>query len=41
MFAASGDIYYGLWYPIVISVMTFVIGSIWMPETKDRPIVHD
>jgi MFS family permease len=41
MVAATGDIYYGLWYPIIISVMTFVIGSIWMPETKDRPIVHD
>jgi MFS family permease len=41
MVAATGDIYYGLWYPIVISVMTFVIGSLFMPETKDRSIHHE
>ncbi|MFL5373345.1 MAG: MFS transporter [Myxococcales bacterium] len=38
MVAATGDIYYGLWYPIVIALMTFVIGSLFMPETKDRSI---
>ncbi|WP_233381844.1 MFS transporter [Methylobacterium sp. C25] len=38
MVAATGDIYYGLWYPIVIAVMTFVIGLIFVPETKDRDI---
>ena len=27
MVAATGDIYYGLWYPIVVAVMTLVIGS--------------
>jgi len=41
MVAATGDIYYGLWYPIVISVMTAVIGTLFMPETKDREIHHD
>jgi len=41
MVAATGDIYYGLWYPIVIALMTFVVGSIVMPETKDRSIDHD
>jgi MFS family permease len=41
MVAATGDIYYGLWYPIVIALMTFVIGSLFMPETKDRAIHHD
>jgi MFS family permease len=40
MVAATGDIYYGLWYPIVIAVMTAVIGSLFMPETKDREIHH-
>jgi MFS family permease len=40
MVAATGDIYYGLWYPIVIAVMTFVIGTIAMPETKDRVLEH-
>jgi hypothetical protein len=41
MVAATGDIYYGLWYPIVIAVMTAVIGTLFMPETKDRDIFHD
>ncbi|HET9596742.1 MAG TPA: MFS transporter [Anaeromyxobacteraceae bacterium] len=40
MVAASGDIYYGLWYPIVIALMTAVIGAIGLPETKDRDIHH-
>ena len=38
MVAATGDIYYGLWYPIVIALMTFVIGLLFVPETKDRDI---
>ena len=40
MVAATGDIYYGLWYPIVIALMTFVIGLLFVPETKDRNIDH-
>src|SRR6202022_4251097 len=38
MVAASGDIYYGLWYPIVVSVMTLVVGTLFLGETKDRDI---
>jgi MFS family permease len=38
--AATGNIYSGLWYPIAIAGMTFVIGLIFMPETKDRDIYH-
>ncbi len=38
LIAATGDIYYGLWYPIVFAVMTVVIGLIFVPETKDRDI---
>jgi len=38
MVAATGDIYYGLWYPIVVAVMSLVIGSIFLSETKDRDI---
>jgi MFS family permease len=38
MNASSGDPFYGLWYPIVIAVGTFVIGTIFIPETKDRDI---
>jgi MFS family permease len=40
--AATGNIYSGLWYPIVVAGMTFVVGLIFMPETKDRDIYqHD
>jgi MFS family permease len=39
--AATGNIYSGLWYPIVIAGMTFVIGLLFMPETKDRNIYVD
>ena len=38
MVAATGDIYYGLWYPIVVAVMTLIIGSIFLTETKGRDI---
>jgi MFS family permease len=41
MVAATGDIYYGLWYPIVIAAMTAVIGTLFLPETKDREIHHE
>jgi hypothetical protein len=36
--AASGTIFSGLWYPIVVAIMTFVIGLLLVPETKDRDI---
>ncbi|PKQ02861.1 MAG: MFS transporter, partial [Alphaproteobacteria bacterium HGW-Alphaproteobacteria-12] len=36
--AATGDIYSGLWYPVAIAAMTFVIGLIFVPETKDRDL---
>ncbi len=38
MVAATGDIYYGLWYPVVIALATFVIGLIFVPETNKRDI---
>ena len=38
MSAATGDIYYGLWYPIVFASITLVIGLIFLPETKNRDI---
>ena len=40
MVAATGDIYYGLWYPIVVALMTAVLGIFFLPETKDRDIHH-
>jgi MFS family permease len=36
--AAKGNIYYGLWYPIIVSLMTLVIGGIFLRETKERDI---
>jgi MFS family permease len=36
--AYKGDIYYGLWYPIIIATMTFVIGTLFIKETKDVDI---
>jgi hypothetical protein len=39
--AASGNIFAGLWYPIVVAVMTLIIGLIFLPETKDRDIYKD
>jgi MFS family permease len=38
--AATGNIYSGLWYPIVVAAMSFVIGLIFLPETKDRDITR-
>jgi MFS family permease len=33
MVAATGDIYYGLWYPIIVAGLTFVLGLLFLPET--------
>lgn len=38
MVAQTGDIYFGLWYPIVIAAVTVVVGVLTIAETKDRPI---
>ena len=38
MVAQTGDIYFGLWYPIGFALLTFVIGLLFIPETKDRDI---
>jgi len=40
--AATGDIYSGLWYPIIIAAATLVIGLLFVRETKDVDIyAHD
>ncbi|WP_240660603.1 MFS transporter [Inhella crocodyli] len=41
MIAQSGDVYYGLWYPIVIALMTVVLGLLFVPENKDKDIFAD
>ena len=36
--AATGNIYAGLWYPMVVAAMTFVVGSILLKETVNVKI---
>ena len=36
--AAQGNIYSGLWFPIIIASMTFVVGMLFIRETKDVDI---
>jgi hypothetical protein len=38
MIAQTGDIYFGLWYPIVVALGTVAIGLLLVPETRDRDI---
>jgi MFS family permease len=38
MVAATGDIYYGLWYPVVVAVVTLLLGLVLLPETYRRRI---
>ncbi|MFV1920137.1 MFS transporter [Sphingomonas sp. MJ1 (PH-R8)] len=38
MVAATGNIYYGLWYPIVIAAITLVVALLFLPETFRRDI---
>jgi MFS family permease len=38
MVAASGDIYYGLWYPVVVAGATFLIGLFFIRETRNADI---
>jgi hypothetical protein len=41
MVAASGDIYFGLWYPIVVAVMTFVIGLLFLRDRMNIDLHAD
>ena len=36
--ASTGDIYAGLWYPIIFAAITVVVGFLFLPETKDVDI---
>ena len=38
--AATGDIYSGLWYPIIVAMLTVIIGLLLLPETRHRRIAH-
>ncbi len=39
--AANGDIYSGLWYPIVIALVTFVIGMLFVKDTRKSNVYHE
>ena len=39
--ASTGDIYAGLWYPIIFASITAVVGFFFLPETKDVDITQD
>jgi len=41
MVAASGDIYFGLWYPIGVATMTLIIGTLLLKESKDHRVRVD
>jgi len=36
--AATGNLYYGLWYPIGVALMTLIVGILFLRETKDVDI---
>jgi MFS family permease len=38
MVAATGDIYYGLWYPVIVATLTVILGLLFLPETFKRNI---
>ena len=38
MVVAKGDIYYGLWYPVLATVLSFVVTLVFLPETRGRDL---
>src|SRR5215203_4991688 len=38
MVAARGNIYAGLWYPIIVALITVVVGVLFLRDNKDRDI---
>jgi hypothetical protein len=35
---SAGDIYFGLWYPVIVAVIALAVGVLFMPETRGRPM---
>lgn len=40
MVAASGNIYHGLWYPIIVALITVVIGALFLKDTVGGGLFH-
>jgi hypothetical protein len=38
MVAANGNIFAGLWYPVIVAATTFVFGTLFIRETKNHNI---
>lgn len=38
MVAGRGDAFHGLWYPVLVAALTFVIGALCLPETRGRDL---
>ena len=38
--AATGNIYNGLWYPVIVALVTVVVGALFLRETMDRDITE-
>jgi nitrate/nitrite transporter NarK len=36
--AATGGIYNGLWYPVLVVAMSLVVGTLFLPETRGKPL---
>jgi len=36
--AATGDIYNGLWYPVVVAAITAIVGTLFLRETRNDPM---
>jgi hypothetical protein len=39
MIAYTGNIYSGLWYPVVVCVMTAIVGTFFLRETRGAEAV--
>ena len=36
--AATGNVFAGLWYPVIVAAICFVVGLVAIPETRGRPL---
>ncbi|MEX2149944.1 MAG: hypothetical protein WD793_07005 [Steroidobacteraceae bacterium] len=36
--AATGNVFAGLWYPVGVAALCFVVGAFGLPETRGRPV---
>lgn len=36
--AASGNIYFGLWYSVAFTLVAVIVSLLWLPETSGRDL---